>query len=55
VKDISQGMQQCNLKKEENVSVKKDINDGDTHESKKEICDVEKQDSKRDISCRGTG
>ena len=47
VKDIFQGIRQCNLKKEENV--------GDTRESKKVICDVQKQESKRDISCRGTG
>ena len=55
VKDIFQGIRQCNLKKEENVLVKKDINDGDTRESKKVICDLQKQESKRDISCRGTG
>lgn len=36
------------------MSLKKDINDGDTRESEKEICDVEKQESKRDISCKGT-
>lgn len=36
------------------MALKKDINDGDTRESEKEICDVEKQESKRDISCKGT-